>query len=251
MEIKFDEQEIRREIQNKPSGIYELRILMTDFYNTKLSAYFDSESPDAVIEQMLRWRYPAKCCVNWYLTSNPVKEYCFAREQFNDLRKCRIMTQDDDIERLSWLTLDVDAEHPAGTSATDEEKAAALEQAKNVYQYMNGCGFHLPEIVDSGNGYHLKYRVDLPNDDENRAFLASVVDALHERFPFIDKAVKNPSRILKLPGTLAMKGRNITEEIAAERTARTGKKVDARPFRAAYIIRDAGTEERTANDAEQ
>ena len=235
MEIRFNEEEIRREIRNKPSGIYELRILMTDFYSTKLSAYFDKESPDAVIEQMKRWRYPAKCCINWYLTCNPVKEYCRSREQFNDLRKCRIMTQDDDIERIVQLALDVDAEHPAGTSATDEEKAAALEQARNVYKYMNGCGFHSPEIVDSGNGYHLKYRVDLPNDDESRAFIARVVDALHERFPFIDKSVKNPSRILKLPGTIAMKGRN-TEE---------------RPFRVSCIIQDAGTEERTADDAEQ
>lgn len=235
MEIRFNEEEIRREIQNKPSGVYELRILMTDFYNTKLSAYFDKESPDEVIEQMMRWRYPARCCINWYLTINPVKEYCRSREQFNDLRKCRVMTTDDDVERLAWLALDVDAKHPAGTSATDAEKAAALEQAREVYKYMDGCGFHRPEIVDSGNGYHLKYPVDLPNDDESRKFIASVVDALHERFPFIDKSVKNPSRILKLPGTLAMKGRN-TEE---------------RPFRFSRIIQDAGRDERMVDDAEQ
>lgn len=232
MKIGFNEQEIRREIQNKPPGIYELRILMTDFYNTKLSAYFDRDAPDEVIKQMMQWRYPANCCVNWYLTSNPVKEYCRSREQFDNLRKCRVMTQDDDVDRLAWLALDVDPEHPAGTSATDEEKAQALEQAKGVYTFMEGYGFRFPEIVDSGNGYHLKYRVDLPNDEVNRAFLASVVDALHDRFPFIDKAVKNPSRILKLPGTIAMKGRNTKE----------------RPFRMAYIIREAGTDEGTANE---
>ncbi len=233
MNISFNEDEIRREIRNKPPGIYELRILMTDLYSTKLSAYFEKDDPDAVIKQMLKWRYPENCCINWYLTVNPVKEYCQAREQFNCLRKCRVMTQDDDVDRLVWLPLDIDADHPAGTSATDAEKAEAREQAKQVYAYMNDCGFHFPEIVDSGNGYHLKYRVDLPNDEENRVFLESVINALHERFSFIDLSVKNPSRILKLPGTIAMKGRNTPD----------------RPYRQSYIIKDPCPEEGRQNDA--
>ena len=251
MEIVFDENEIRREIRNKAPGIYELRILMTDFYNTKLSAYFDRDDPDTVINQMLHWRYPENCCINWYLTSNPAKYYCVAREQFNDLRKCRVMTQDDDIDHLSWLAFDIDAEHPAGTSATDNEKAAAKEQAQALYSFMNGSGFHNPEIVDSGNGYHLKYRIDLPNDKENRAYIESIFDLLHKQFPSIDQSIKNPSRILKLPGTMAMKGRNFTESMAEEWTAKKGRLFEARPYRPAYIIRDPGTEERTAADAEQ
>ena len=250
MDNIFNESEIRREIRNKVPGIYELRIIMTDFYNTKLSAYFDRDDPDTVIDQMLHWRYPENCCINWYLTSNPVKNYCVAREQFNDLRKTRVMTQDDDIEKLSWLALDIDAEHPAGTSATDKEKEAAHEQALQLYRFMDEIGFQWPEIVDSGNGYHLKYGIDLPNDNKNRDFIGSVFDMLHKRFPAIDTSVKNPSRILKLPGTLAMKGRNFTEEQAAELTAKKGRLFEARPYRPAYIIRDPGTEERTAANAE-
>lgn len=243
MEIKFNEDEIRREIRGKVPGIYELRILMTDFYQTKLSAYFDSEKPDAVIEQMLKWRYPSGCCINWYLTSNPCKDYCFAMEQFGSLRKAKVMSGDEDIDRLQWLALDIDAKHPAGTCATDAEKKAAHDQAVEIFDYMTGCGFSAPEIVDSGNGYHLKYRIDLPNDNEGRSFLASMVDGLHKLYPYIDTAVKNPARILKLPGTMAMKGRNITEEIAAKRSRELGRTFEARPYRMARIIREAGREE--------
>lgn len=251
MDILFDENEIRREIRNKTPGFYELRILMTDFYNTKLSAYFDRDEPDAVINQMLHWKYPKNCCINWYLTSNPVKDYCVSREQFNDIRKTRVMTQDDDIEKLTWLALDIDAAHPAGTSATDTEKEAAHKQAQELYKFMNDSGFHNPEIVDSGNGYHLKYRIDLSNNDENRDFIGAVFDMLHARFPSIDASVKNPSRILKLPGTYAMKGRNFTESMAAEWSAKKGRPFEARPYRPSFIICDPGTEGGTASDAEQ
>lgn len=222
--MKFNKEMIYREIRNKVPGIYELRILSTDFYNTKLSAYFDSSDPEKVIRQMFSWHYPANCCVNFYLTTNPVKDYCRSREQFNNLRKAKVMTTDDDIERLTWLALDVDPIHPAGTSATDNEVKEAEEQAKTVLEHMKNEGFENPEIVFSGNGFHLKYKIDYPNDAEHRIKLAGVIDSLHVRFPLIDQAAKNPSRILKLPGTLAMKGRD-TEE---------------RPHRMSYIIRDPG-----------
>ena len=230
--VQFDESQIRKEIAAKVAGIYEIRILMTDFYNTKLSAYFDRDHPDQVISQMLRWNYPADCCVNFYMTINPVKEYCTAREQFNSLRKCRIMTQEEDIERLTWFAVDVDPEHPAGVSATDAEKETARTQAKEVLAYMETIGFTDPEVVDSGNGFHLKYRIDLPNIAENRDYLKMLNEDLNKRFPLVDKAIKDANRILKIAGTVAMKGRNTKD----------------RPFRKAYIIREAGaiTEERHA-----
>lgn len=173
--MKFNKEMIYREIRNKVPGIYELRILSTDFYNTKLSAYFDSSDPEKVIRQMFSWHYPANCCVNFYLTTNPVKDYCRSREQFNNLRKAKVMTTDDDIERLTWLALDVDPIHPAGTSATDNEVKEAEEQAKTVLEHMKNEGFENPEIVFSGNGFHLKYKIDYPNDAEHRIKLACLL----------------------------------------------------------------------------
>lgn len=221
--VKFDEDQIRKEIRQKPPGIYELRIIMTDFFNTKLSCYFPSESPDSMIDQIKKWNYPSNCCVNFYLTINPVKEYCRAREQYNSLRKTRVMTQQDDVDRITWFVVDVDPDHPAGVSASDREKEAARQQAIEVCQYMENIGFKNPEIVDSGNGFHLKYRIDLSNTAEKRERLRLMTDALHRRFPMVDRSLKDVSRVLKLPGTIAMKGRN----------------VDERPYRMARIIREA------------
>ncbi len=220
---RFDVDQIRREIAGKAPGIYELRILMSDFYNTKLSAYFHTDAPEPVIEQMLNWRYPENCCVNWYLTINSVQDYCEAREQYYSLRKVKVMTQTEDIDRLTWFAVDVDPEHPAGTSATDEEKAMAKAQAVEVYHYMQSIGFSGPEIVDSGNGYHLKYRVDLENTEENRKTLKLLNNALNKQFPLVDRATTDANRILKLPGTVAMKGRS----------------TESRPFRMARILREA------------
>ena len=225
--LRFNLDEMRREIAYKAPGIYEIRVLMSDFYSTKLSAYFHSSNPDPVLKQLVEWRYPDNCCINFYLTINAVKEYCEAREQFYSLRKCRIMTQDEDIDRLTWFAIDVDPEHPAGTSATLEEKNRALEQAKEVYEYMKGLRFLHPEIVDSGNGYHLKYKIDLPNDDDTQDMLKALNTSLSEQFSMVDKAVKNASRILKLPGTIAMKGRH-TED---------------RSYRPATILKAPQTEE--------
>lgn len=221
-QLKFDENEIRREIANKAPGIYEIRILMNDYFRTKLSAYFDRDYPDLVIDMLINMYYPIGCNVNFYLTSNPLKEYCRSREQFDTFRKSSIMSQDCDVARLTWLALDIDPIHPAGTCATDSEKAAARDQIDSIIEYMDKCGLSGPEIVDSGNGYHVKYPIDLPNDEQNRDFIASVFDKLHELFPLVDLSAKNPSRVLKLPGTLAMKGQNFPE----------------RPHRMAIILQD-------------
>lgn len=220
--LRFNVEEIRKEIATKAPGIYELRILMTDFYSTKLSAYFHSSNPDPVIRQMLAWRYPPNCCINFYLTVNPVKEYCEAREQYYSLRKCRIMTQNEDVDRLTWFALDVDPEHPAGTSATLEEKHRAFLQAKEVYAYMAGMGFTDPMIVDSGNGYHLKYKIDFPNTDEAQGMLEALNTSLCDQFSMVDRSVKNAGRILKLPGTIAMKGRH-----TADRSYRPARILDS------------------------
>lgn len=222
--MKFDTETIYREIGNKVPGIYELRIYCTDFFNTRLSAYFDRDEPETVIEQMIHRHYPINCNVNFYLTVNPVNEYCRSREQFNDIRRVKVITSESDIARLNWLALDLDTIHPAGTSATSDEVAKAEEQTKTLLDHMRKEGFDNPEIVFSGNGYHLKYRIDYPNDTEHRIKISGIIDSLHARFPLINQAAKNSSFIMKLPGTLAMRGKDTAE----------------RPHRMSYIIRDPG-----------
>jgi len=75
-------------------------------------------------------------------------------------------------------------------------------------------GWPAPLVAESGNGMHLLYAIDLPNDDEATALVKAVLIALGERFDDaqtkVDRAVFNAARICKLYGTLANKGDNTT-----------------------------------------
>jgi putative DNA primase/helicase len=95
-------------------------------------------------------------------------------------------------------------------SSTDAEKEAARIVAESVRSYLDSLGWPAPLVIDSGNGWHLVYRVDLPNDDLSRQWLRLAIKALATRFNTdsvdIDRKVHNASRISKLPGTMARKG---------------------------------------------
>lgn len=118
----------------------------------------------------------------------------------------------DDILRRRWLLIDCDPRKPKDTNATDGEKAAARQVAEAVRDYLTGLGWPAPVLIDSGNGYHLLYRIDLPNgpDDGTRPLVMRVLRALAGRFDTpavtIDTSVGNPNRHGKIPGTWARKG---------------------------------------------
>ena len=124
-------------------------------------------------------------------------------------------TSDSDIERRRWLALDFDPVRPAGVSSTDEEKSAALLRAEEVRDHLRGEGWPEPVVGDSGNGAHLLYRVDLPNDPESSELVKGVLEALDFGFSDgaveVDTAVANAARIWKLYGTTARKGDHTNE----------------------------------------
>ncbi len=94
--------------------------------------------------------------------------------------------------------------------ATSAEKAAAWKETEAVAAHLDSLGWPRPVWVDSGNGFYLLYRINLPNDEPERLLLRSLLHALHDRFPGakIDRAVHNAARIIRLPGTWNQKGRN-------------------------------------------
>lgn len=119
-----------------------------------------------------------------------------------------------DILCRRWLLVDVDPVKPAehkDDSATDDEHEAARSVASQVMDYLTNLGWPAPALVDSGNGWHLLYRVDLPADEMSRVLLKRLLHALADKFSgpkaTIDRAVHNASRIAKLPGTWARKGK--------------------------------------------
>jgi hypothetical protein len=115
---------------------------------------------------------------------------------------------DADVLRRRWLPVDVDSRRKSGISATEAERRRAKRVAWEVHKFLTGRGWPAPVIGDSGNGYHLIYRIDEPRDDGGR--VKHCLEALASRFDdesvSIDTSVHNPARIWRLFGSLNRKG---------------------------------------------
>ena len=133
-----------------------------------------------------------------------------ARANNRIIDKPKHTTSDKEIVRRLVLPIDIDAIRPAGISATDAEKAEALKVADDVDRYLQAQGWPPPMFVDSGNGYHLFYRVDLPNDAARPAMVKANLARLADKFDTdaakVDQSIHNAARIMRIPGTWARKG---------------------------------------------
>lgn len=127
------------------------------------------------------------------------------------------LTHDADVIERRYLLIDVDPVKPSPkVSATDVEKSAARDVAEAVRDYLGGQRWAAPLVIDSGNGWHLYYRLaePLPGGaaDSLTDPMAVVLRSLKARYDTpaatIDGTVFNASRIMKVPGTWARKGKD-------------------------------------------
>jgi hypothetical protein len=153
-----------------------------------------------------------------YITLNEINPALLARREnriIMRLTKKDATTADHDITRRVWLPIDIDPKRPSGVSSSDEEHAAAFRKADEIAAYLTSLGWPAPLRADSGNGAHLLYRIDLPNDDDSRELIKSCLHTLHLLFSdevcTVDCANFNAARIWKLYGTTSRKGDNTTE----------------------------------------
>jgi len=153
-----------------------------------------------------------------YVTLNEVNPALLSRRSNRikiRLGKKDSTTSDADILRRRWLPIDIDPLRPSGVSSTDEEHTLALAKAEEVTYWIAGLGFPEPIRADSGNGAHLLYRIDLPNDDAATALVKSCLATLDALFSderlSVDTANFNAARIWKLYGTVSRKGDNTPE----------------------------------------
>ena len=121
-------------------------------------------------------------------------------------------TADSNVLARRWLPVDLDPVRLAGISSSDEEHAAAIQRAHIIAQDM-AADLERPIIADSGNGAHLLYRIDLPNDQEALRFVAGALAELDRRYSDekvkVDVTSANAARIWKAYGTIARKGDSI------------------------------------------
>jgi hypothetical protein len=153
-----------------------------------------------------------------YITLNNVNPALFSRRANRikmRLGKKDSSTGDADIVRRRWLPIDIDPLRPSGVSSTDEEHGLALAKADEIARWIAGLGFPDPVRADSGNGAHLLYRIDLPNDDAATALVKACLTTLSALFSdervSVDTANFNAARIWKLYGTVSRKGDNTPE----------------------------------------
>ena len=120
---------------------------------------------------------------------------------------------DTGIVRRRWLLIDTDPKREGTVSSTDVEKDAARAKMVAVDAFLAECGWPAPIICDSGNGFHLLYRIDLPGEDGGlvHRVLQVLANQFDDEAVSIDTKVANASRICKLYGTLAAKGPNTTD----------------------------------------
>ena len=83
-------------------------------------------------------------------------------------------TRNGDILRRRWVYVDVDSPRAEGfgkEAATDAEKRTAYHVAQAVRGEAAAAGWPEPMFCDSGNGYALYWRCDLPNDESSRKLI--------------------------------------------------------------------------------
>lgn len=129
---------------------------------------------------------------------------------FDPSRIANVGVDNDAVTSRENLLIDVDPTRPPDSNATDEEKAIAAAVATHIKAHLGTLGFPEPIEADSGNGSHLIYRIDLPNDAASAALVRRFLECLAHMFDcdgaHVDTKVFNASRITKLYGTLTRKG---------------------------------------------
>lgn len=202
---------IERAIQvlTEPGDVTELRafgVQNSEYWKPHVeSGYFDDRERLA----NAAFELSAERAKNVYVTLNPVDQQLLSRAS-NRVRIAQRgeSTKDTNIVERRWLPIDIDPTRSAGIGSSSEERTGAFEVLKNVVRFLSGMGWPDPIIADSGNGFHLLYRVRLKPDDNEP--IAKALDALAFRFDTdsatVDRVVYNASRIWKLYGTPVRKG---------------------------------------------
>ena len=203
-----DEGEIRKALEAlfTDDAIVELRALHKRRKQTD-AGYFDGEHRAALVSAAVKLNQEGAAV---YVTLNPVDPQLLGRYNNRVEKYASATATDANVTSRRWLLVDVDPKRPKDTAATDKQLELAKQKAREIFAYLKNCGWSRPVVAESGNGLHLLYRVDLPNDEQSTALIKGVLNALADKFDddaiSIDRSVFNAARIIKLHGTVATKG---------------------------------------------
>jgi P4 family phage/plasmid primase-like protien len=207
--------EIRRTLGtlHNEGDVIELRISKNGAWGSNYYTNFDKLIKDVV--RLEREKHPK---YQYYITLNELNpEVRLRRSVLEWGNAAKPTTENADVIRRRFIYVDIDPERASGVSASDAGKEAARHAMERACDFLRAEGFSEPIVADSGNGYWLLWRVDLPielkkGDKENAAFHKALIRYIsanveHSGVKF-DEGVTNAARIVKLFGTTARKGDN-------------------------------------------
>lgn len=206
---RADRLEIERAISLlfQPGDVVEVRIPKTRA--AVVAGYFDNFSAmaNAIAEADAKYKAGGV-----YYVLNRINPALLGRT-YNRLKEhAEYTTADNNILARRWFPVDLDPVRPAGISSSDEEHAKAVQRGRTIAEDML-TEWEWPILADSGNGAHLLYRIDLPNDQEALAFVTGALAELDRRYSDdvvkVDVTCSNAARIWKAYGTVARKGDSI------------------------------------------
>jgi hypothetical protein len=193
----------------KRGDVHEVRVPKAGSRGT-ISGYFDNAEALAKAVLPLDGTVPGI-----YITLNPVQPALLARAANRLRERAPHATNDTDIACRRRLLVDFDPIRPTGVSSSDSEHGRALTVACGAWDDLRMCGFRDPVVADSGNGAHLLYPLDLPNDqtatDQVKHALAGIAVLCGTDDVNVDLTVFNAARIVKLYGTMTCKGDSLRE----------------------------------------
>lgn len=158
-----------------------------------------------------------------YFIINEINEGCYYKNQRDRLIRVGQGegTSDKDISRRKWLLVDIDANKYVNgvkitdINSTDAELAETRKTGRLVYDYLKGKGFPEPVTAMSGNGTHIYYRIDEPNDKDTTVLIETFLKSLAQKFSThevdVDKGVATAARLSKLYGTIPHKGADVAD----------------------------------------
>lgn len=212
-----------------------LKLLLDPEHGTQLQAigngypiaHFDASDLDGIVTQVKKWNAESPRSI--FFKINPVVSGLAGKAAIAG-----------DIVRRRNLFIDVDTERPdeeKDNPASDAEKGGALLVAEHIGAFLRQLGWPEPILSDSGNGWHLYYRIDLANDETSRqairAFLKALAEVFDNEAGSVDTSCFNADRYSRVPGSWSRRG------VASK----------SRPWRKCHLVRVPETWEAVSLEA--
>jgi hypothetical protein len=204
----------------EPNQLIEIRALKEYGANKKRTDALYTRSRETACDAIdmfsnypVNPKYPDDYFDGVYYVMNPFSDDVESRYPV-DKRLDYIATTVDDkiITRRKRMLIDFDPKRLKGVSSTTEEVRLAQAKAVECLPWVADLGFKNPIQAMSGNGWHLLFRVDEPNDAPTKELFKSLLASLAAKFGSpeveIDLKVFNAARITKAYGSIARKGVN-------------------------------------------